>query len=81
MRATSAEAALEGGLLEPEVLVAALEQLQHDIAPATDKGAPAAPPSLACTACGCTPVASPALHCCVMSEGRACSSVLECETA
>lgn len=37
-RATSAEAALDGSLLEAEALVAVLEQLQHDITPATDKG-------------------------------------------
>ena len=56
-RATSAEAALDGNPLEAQALVAALEQLQHDIAPATDKGARAK----ACTGHASTPCCSPPL--------------------
>lgn len=38
MRCGSAEDALDGQLLRADTLVEALEQLQHDISPASDKG-------------------------------------------
>ena len=38
MRCGSAEDALTGQLLRAETLVEALEQLQHDFSPASDKG-------------------------------------------
>lgn len=49
VRACCAEAALAGSVLDAGTLVTALEQLQHDIAPATDKGVRAHSPQHAGT--------------------------------